>query len=666
MNDASSQLYRETSDLIRRGQADTAVNRLRTWLESNPDDEVGLSLLGSALMRSKKMDDALEVFDRAVRSHPESFGAHGDLGFAQMQSGNAMPAVQSFETAVGLNPDFYQGWCFLGKLKFEDGDLETAKRSIANAEKCDPFAHEFPKIQAAMSASKFGEAEKIARRLLSKQPGYPKAAYALAHLASQVGAHEEAAKILEKSIEIYPCDVNLRAALVRSLEETGHYDRAISEAEQIALLDHDSFMPWQMVGRAHGNCGNYEESLSALDKALELASADEEEMGNIQLMRGHVLKILGRYGESVDAYRTSIELVESNGAGWWGLADMKTLQFSDDDRATMQRLADDNKVKAELRTQAAFALAKSIEDMGDYVEAFSWYRKANDLRTGVNFDPATNRDGIDKLIETFTPSLLDTGTAVEVDGPTPIFIVGLPRSGSTLVEQILASHSQIEGTMELVNLPNIVRLITIDGGKHDLPYPTSLSKFTKDELLAYGQTYMDSTAVYRTDKPFFIDKLPTNFDKIGLIHLIMPRAIIIDARRHPLDCGLSCYKQHFASGHHFSYSLEHIGHYYNDYLRLMDHWDQVLPQKVLCVQYEEMVANTEKTVRKLLEHCGVPFEDSCLRFFENKRAVRTASSEQVRQPIYSKSVSYWNNFETELQPLIDTLGPDTLSRFDDL
>jgi hypothetical protein len=220
--------------------------------------------------------------------------------------------------------------------------------------------------------------------------------------------------------------------------------------------------------------------------------------------------------------------------------------------------------------------------------------------------------------------------------------------------------------MELVNLPNIVRLITIDGGKHDLPYPTSLSKFTKDELLAYGQTYMDSTAVYRTDKPFFIDKLPTNFDKIGLIHLIMPRAIIIDARRHPLDCGLSCYKQHFASGHHFSYSLEHIGHYYNDYLRLMDHWDQVLPQKVLCVQYEEMVANTEKTIRKLLEHCGVPFEDSCLRFFENKRAVRTASSEQVRQPIYSKSVSYWNNFETELQPLIDTLGPDTLSRFDDL
>jgi hypothetical protein len=220
--------------------------------------------------------------------------------------------------------------------------------------------------------------------------------------------------------------------------------------------------------------------------------------------------------------------------------------------------------------------------------------------------------------------------------------------------------------MELVNLPNVVRLITIDGGKHKLSYPESLWNFEREELLAYGKSYLDSTAVYRTDKPFFIDKLPTNFDKIGLLQLILPQAIIIDARRHPLDCGLSCFKQHFASGHQFSYSLPNIGHYYNDYLRLMDHWDSVLPQKVFCVQYEKMISNTEEMTRKLLEHCGVDFEDSCLRFFENKRAVRTASSEQVRQPIYDNSVRYWKNFETELQPLIDTLGEDTLARFENL
>jgi len=664
MNDASQQMYREMSDLIRQGQAEEAVTRLRTWLESKPEDEIGLSLLGSALMRCKKPDDALQVFKLAVKFNPRSFAAHGDLAFARMKAGNTVPAVQSFEKAVDLNPDFYQGWCFLGKLQFANGDIETAKESFAKAEKCDPFADEFPRIQAAMSASKFAEAEKIARTILSRQPGYPKAAYALAHLATKVGAHEEAAKILEKSIEIYPCDVNLRAALVQSLEETGHYERSISEAEHIALLDPDSFTPWLIIGRAHGNCGNYDESLAAYDKALILAPGNKKETGNIELVRGHILKILGRYNDGISAYRASIELVEHNGAGWWGLADMKTHHFSDDDTATMQRLAEDADVKPEQRTQAAFALGKALEDGGQYVDAFAWYRKANDLRTGIKFDPAANREGIDTLISTFTPPLLDTGNPTDLDGPTPIFITGLPRSGSTLVEQILASHSKIEGTMELVNLPNIVRLITIDGGKHKLPYPSSLSKFDAQELAAYGQAYIDSTAVYRKDKPFFIDKLPTNFDKIGLIHLILPQAIIIDARRHPLDCGLSCFKQHFAGGHHFSYSLENIGHYFNDYLRLMDHWDVVLPEKIKCIQYEEMISNTEGTIRKLLEHCGVPFEDSCLRFFENKRAVRTASSEQVRQPIYSKSVRYWKNFETELQPLIRTLGPDTLARFE--
>jgi len=313
MNDASQQMYREMSDLIRQGQAEEAVTRLRTWLESKPEDEIGLSLLGSALMRCKKPDDALQVFKLAVKFNPRSFAAHGDLAFARMKAGNTVPAVQSFEKAVDLNPDFYQGWCFLGKLQFANGDIETAKESFAKAEKCDPFADEFPRIQAAMSASKFAEAEKIARTILSRQPGYPKAAYALAHLATKVGAHEEAAKILEKSIEIYPCDVNLRAALVQSLEETGHYERSISEAEHIALLDPDSFTPWLIIGRAHGNCGNYDESLAAYDKALILAPGNKKETGNIELVRGHILKILGRYNDGISAYRASMAPV---GGAW--------------------------------------------------------------------------------------------------------------------------------------------------------------------------------------------------------------------------------------------------------------------------------------------------------------------------------------------------------------
>lgn len=659
----SRQIYSEASELIRSNKSDAAIELLNAWLDDHPDDEIGLSMLGSAMLRANRTDEAMAVFSAAVDAHPESFAALGDLAFAQMRAGQAAAAKTSFSRALELNNDFYQGHCFLSKLQFETGEIDAAIESLSSAERCDPFVAEFPRIQSAMSASQFADAEKIARNLLARQPGYPKAAYSLAHLATTVGAFEEASDILQRSIELYPCDINLRAALVKSYEETGHYQRALSEANVIAMLDPDAFAPWLIIGRVHGHCGSYQESLDAYDKALTLVSDDARETGNIELLRGHVLKILGHHDQGIAAYRRSIELVENNGAGWWGLADMKTHRFSADDLAAMQAIAGNESARPEQRSQAAFAHGKASEDAGHYQESFSWYAKGNALRTGIKYDPLVQRRGIDELVRTFTPRLLAQGAKTPARGPVPIFITGLPRSGSTLIEQILASHSQIEGTMELVDLPNVVRLITIHGGKRKQPYPASLAGFRSDELEAYGQAYLDSTAIHRTDKPYFIDKMPTNFDKIGLIHMIMPNAIIIDARRHPMDCGFSCFKQHFAGGHHFSYKLEHIGSYYNDYLRLMDHWHQVLPGKILTVQYEEMVADTEAMVRRLLEHCGLPFEDACLRFFENKRPVRTASSEQVRQPIYNKSVSYWKNFETELEPLASALGARTLARF---
>jgi len=663
MQQSNEQMYREISNLIRSGDAASAVTRLESWLEENPDDETALSLLGSSLVRSGRVDDAMRVFRRSAGAHPQSYAAHGDLGFAEMQAGNHTPAIAAFEKAVSIKADFYQAHCFLSRLLYIDGRIDAAKAAIAKADTCDPFAGEFQNIQAAMSANRLAEAEKIARSLLSRQPGYPKAAYTLAHLATSVGAHEEAAEILRRSIGIFPCDVNLRAALINSLEETGDYEIALQEAERLCELDPESFAPFLIIGRIHSHCGHYDESLVAYDHALRLVSGNEKEAGNIELLRGHVLKILGQYDGGIEAYGRSIELVENNGAGWWGLADMKTFRFGDADHAAMITIAENESVKAEQRTQAAFALGKAFEDAGEFEDSFSWYAKGNALRTGIKFDPVVNRKGIDELISTFTADFLQSGNPSPVAGPTPIFITGLPRSGSTLVEQILASHSMIEGTMELVNLPNVIRRVTIDGGKRKQSYPSSLAGFSQEELTAYGKSYIDSTAVYRTDKPFFIDKMPTNFDKIGLIHMTMPNAIIIDARRHPMDCGFSCFKQHFAGGHHFSYQLKHIASYYNDYLRLMDHWHEVLPGRIFTIEYEALVANTEAMTRGLLEHCGVPFEEACLRFFENKRPVRTASSEQVRQPIYNKAVQFWKNFETELEPLSKALGAATLSRF---
>jgi tetratricopeptide (TPR) repeat protein len=659
----SNQIYQEISSLIRQGNNEAAISKLRTLLEDKPNDEIAMSMLGSSLLRAKKFDEAMQVFTHAVDANPGSFAAIGDLAFAQMQGGQNDLARASFASALALNNNFYQGHCFLSKLQFEAGEIEAALASFRRSEECDPYSAEFPKIQDAMSASRFADAEKVARTLLARQPGYPKAAYSLAHLATTVGAYEESADILRRSIDLYPCDVNLRAALVKSYEELGHYERALAEAELIAELDPEAFAPWLIIGRVHGHCGHYQESLDAFDEAKARIGADGEESGSVELLRGHVLKILGKHEEGIDAYRRSIELVDNNGAGWWGLADMKTFRFDAADLGDIEKIADKADARPEQRTQAAFALGKAREDAGDYAKSFSWYAKANALRPNIKFDPKTHKSGIDELIRTFTADFLSGGTTEAPEGPTPIFITGLPRSGSTLVEQILASHSQIEGTMELVDLPNVVRLITIAGGKSKRSYPASLAGFSAGELSSFGQAYIDSTAIHRTNKAFFIDKMPTNYDKIGLLHMILPNAVIIDARRHPMDCGFSCFKQHFAGGHHFSYKLENIATYYNQYLRLMDHWNKVLPGKVLTVQYEDMVANTEEIVQGLLEHCGVPFEAECLRFFENKRPVRTASSEQVRQPIYNKSVQYWKNFETELEPLSNALGAETLGRF---
>lgn len=650
----SQAFYQQVSALLRDGNAASAVQRLQEWLQEKPDDEIGLSLYGSALLRCGDDAKALEVFRRATETHAKSFAAFGDLGFALLQSGHRDDAVRAFARAVKLNPSFYAGLVLLSRLQYEAGDVGSALEAFKQADRNDPFAEKFTDVQTLMREQRFADAEKACRSMLQMQPGYPRAAYTLAKLASQVGAFEEASRILQQALQYYPADINLRSSLVVSHEESGLYEQALSAAKALLELDTNNPAAWLIVGRVHGHCGNYDDCLQAYDQALQL-SRDDAEIGNIEMLRGHILKILGRYDDGIAAYRASAAKIRGNGAAWWGLADMKTHRFDDSDIESMQAIVNDLSIKQEQRTQAAFALGKAYEDRQDYDAAFASYSAANSLRTGIEFDPATQQTGIAAIIAAYTTETLALQAEPLANGPTPIFILGLPRSGSTLIEQILASHSLIEGTMELANLPNLLRQMTIDGGRKGKNYPESIALFDAAELASYGQKYLDDTAMYRTGKAFFIDKLPTNFDKVGLIHKILPQAIIIDARRDPLDCGLSCFKQHFAGGHQFSYSLQNIGAYYNSYLRMMRHWNEVLPGKVLLAQYEDTIADTDAAVRALLAHCGVPFEEGCLRFFDNKRPVRTASSEQVRQPIYNKGVGYWRNFDKHLEPLRDAL-----------
>jgi len=656
--------YHAVKGQIQSGNTQDALSELEVFLDENPDDEVALSLYGSAQMRGGDIERAMDSFKRAATLYPNVSGTHSNLAFAAMQAGEREQAIESYENAVRISPGLYPAWLHLGKLYFEAGNFEAALKAVDRALQLDPLEQDFQQMQTAMRAKNFAKAEEIAYSMLAKQPNHPRAILFLALLARNAGAHEERIDILNHGLNYHPANINLRQALVIALEESGKYELAVQQAKLMVKIK-PSYMTYWTLSRACGQAGDHAGALSSAESAATYLDANSDELGKVDLLRGHALKILGRRAESEAAYHACIRHTRENGAGWWGLADLKTYQFSAEDKRAMEAFVGNEGVAMGQRCQAAFALAKAYDNDGEHEQAFRWYQKANDLRPKLRFSPDKNGVLCDTLIAEFDSGMLAVQAKPQPAGPTPIFIVGMPRAGSTLIEQVLASHSQIEGTMELMNLSYIERTVKVSGNrKFNKDYPRSLRYFSPEELSAFGQVYLDETAIFRRKStPFFIDKLPPNFERVGLIHKILPQALIIDARRHPMDCGFSAYKQHFGGGHGFSYKLEHIGRYFNDYLRLMDHWDEVLPGKVKLVQYEDMVRDTETSVRTILAHIGVDFEEACLRFYENKRAVKTASSEQVRQPIYTESIGRWQTVSEQLKPLSDSLGEETIARF---
>jgi len=379
----------------------------------------------------------------------------------------------------------------------------------------------------------------------------------------------------------------------------------------------------------------------------------------IWLSYGHVLKTEGRQEECIEAYRNSIERNPSFGEAYWSLANLKTFRFSKKDMTAMNLQVQKDTLTQEDRIQFEFALGKAAEDTADYELSFEHYDQGNSLhREGIRYDADGNTARIDRLKRKFTPEFLKDRTGSGHDTAAPIFIVGMPRSGSTLLEQILASHSLVEGTTELPDIISMALEMSAQGDANDnAQYSNVLATKSHDELRELGAQYLERTRVHRkTDSPFFIDKMPNNFLHIGMIHLILPNAKIIDARRHPMGCCLSNFKQYYARGQNFSYSLSDIGRFYHDYVELMAHFDTVLPGRIHRVIYEQTVEDTEAQVRKLLAYCQLDFEPACLRFFETQRGVRTASSEQVRQPIYRQGMEQWSNYEPWLNPLKDSLG----------
>lgn len=632
-----------------------AAEQAREILHVMPGQPTATLLLGVARRLTKEFPAALEILEPLARAHPNWAAAHYELGITYGACGKGDAAVASLRRALALKPDMPDAWRALGDHLHAMGDAQGADEAYLQQIRHSTRDPRLLEAAAALCDNRIAVAEALLREHLKQHPTDVAAIRMLAEVAARLGRYADAEVLLERCLELAPSFAPARFNYATVLHRHSRPMRALEQIDQLLAVDAGNAGYRNLKAAVLASLGEYERSLELYASVL----AQYPKHPKVWLSYGHALKTAGRQSECIDAYRKSIELCPGLGEAYWSLANMKTFRFSPGEIAAMQAQLGRGDLSPEDRFHFHFALGKAFEDEGRYAESFSHYEQGNQgRRAGVFYDADANTALMRRSKACFTREFFAEREGWGCEAPDPIFIVGLPRAGSTLLEQILSSHPLVEGTMELPDLIGIARSLggpRLKGGMGS--YPEALAQLDRDAVRELGERYISQTRVYRkTDAPFFIDKMPNNFAHVGLIHLILPRAKIIDARRHPLGCCFSGFKQHFARGQHFTYSLEDIGRYYRDYVELMAHFDATLPGRVHRVIYEEMVEDTVGQVHRLLEYCGLPFDERCLRFYENERAVRTASSEQVRRPIYREAVDQWRHYEPWLGPLKAVLG----------
>jgi tetratricopeptide (TPR) repeat protein len=623
---------------------------------NTPEQSGSLATALAHTWRLMRRDPALAAQQaiEILKVEPRHAEAHFALGTAQAASGDHEAAVQSLQRSTALQPSNANAWRALGdQLTLLD---DSARADAAYAQSIRASVHDPQLMRAALALceGKLAIAEQTLRDHLRQAPTDPAAIRMLAEVAARLGRFEDAEKLLRRCLELAPGFIAARHNYALVLHRQSKTVEALAQIEHLLAAEPDNPSYRFLKATALTRIGEYE-------RAIELyRSVLTQHPSNVRgwLSLGHACKTAGLADDSIAAYSKCVELVPSFGEAYWSLANMKTYRF---DAAAIKAMRDalQRELSDEDRFHLHYALGKAFEDVGEYQASFDHYDQGAKLRRkSAGYDGDETTRFTDRQIAFFTPELIASRQGQGADAPDPIFIVGLPRSGSTLIEQILSSHSAVEGTMEL---PDVLMLAKrLGGGKsRHGAYPEALSQLSPADLQALGEDYLTRTQVQRkTDRPFFIDKMPNNFQHLGLIALMLPNAKIIDARRHAVAACFSAYKQHFARGQAFSYDLADLGRYYQDYVRLMDHFETVLPGRIHRVVYEQMIADTEQEIRALLSFCRLPFEPACLEFYTNPRAVRTASSEQVRQPLYRDAVEHWRHYEPWLGPLKAALGPD--------
>jgi len=641
--------------LMEKGQFGAALSDAQTLLGQVPENRDVWYIIAVCQRYLQRIPDALATLKRLEQIHPQYSRLFQERGHCHVALKQADPAIEAFLRAVNINPALPASWSALQVLFRMTGCAADAGRAGEHVAKLASLPTEITTATSMFADGEIFAAERIVRDYLLKHGDHVEAMRLLAKIGMKLEVLDDAELLLEGALILAPDYHAMRYDYVLTLLERHKHVQALEQIERLLKTDPDNRAFRITQATAWVGLGQHEKAVERYRAIL----TETPLVADLHLSVAHALKTLGRQSEAVASYRTAFEIKPDYGDAYWSLANLKTYRFPDADIEQMRTQERAPGIGTEDRYHLCFALGKALEDKGEYAESFRYYERGNALKKAqlrYKIEPIERNARVQASVCTrdFFGVRRDYGCSA-ID---PIFIVGLPRAGSTLIEQILASHSQAEGTMEL---PNILRFVGDLQGRdpdtHNPRYPAILGQLSAEDFRKLGEKYIADTRIYRSGKPRFIDKMPNNFRHIGLIHLILPNACIIDARRDPMACCFSNLKQLFASGQEFTYSIEDIARYYRSYEELMRHWDAALPGKVLRVQYEHVVEDLETNVRRILEFCGLPFEPACLQFYKTERSIRTASSEQVRRPIFKEGVDQWRSYEAWLEPLKQALGP---------
>jgi tetratricopeptide (TPR) repeat protein len=633
-----------------------AEAQAREILRAAGEHPRALHVLAMAQVRQGKDQAAVGVLGPLARAHPRWAQAHRDFGGALARLGRFDEAVAALHRSATLQPEAPGAWLALADALGASGDAAAADAAYLSHVQHSTKDPALLASGKALFENRLPDAEAQLRAQLRRAPTDVAAIRMLAEVGARLGRDDDALALLTRCLELAPGFHAARKNLAQVLNRGNRQAEALEQVETLLAADPGNPSHRNLKAVILGRIGDYAQAIALYEDLL----AAHPRHPQLWISFGHALKTAGFQDRAIAAYRRAIGIDPGCGEAYWSLANLKTVRFDATDIAAMQAQLRRGDLAEEPRLHFDFALGKALEDAGEYEPSFRHYLAGNARRLAlVPYSADDNAARGRAARRVYSREFFAEREGWGSDAPDPIFIVGMPRAGSTLVEQILSSHPAVEGTMEL---PEVISLARALRRRAESPQTTSyhdtLAGLDAEEARALGEQYLQRTRIHRKrGAPFFIDKMPNNFAHIGLIQLALPNARIIDARRHPLACCLSGFKQQFARGQDFSYSLEDIGRYYKDYVELMAHFDNALPGRVHRVIYEDMVADTESEVRKLLDYCGLPFDERCLRFFENPRAVRTASSEQVRQPIYREGVDHWRHYEPWLEPLKAALGP---------